>query len=403
MKIGILTFYRVANFGANLQALSTYRYLIKRGHVPIMLNYYDKKWYKDFELQVHKDIQAQEHLSFISFNMPNQSKICFDADDINKEIERLEISAIIVGSDAVMQHHPLLSRIRRGKRKPFYITHIGSDRMFPNPLWGVGICQSIKIALMSASSQNSRYKWFHNSTCKKMNTALSRFTYLGVRDRWTLRMFKEAIGINNVNLTPDPVFSFNQNVNDLVPTAEYIIQKFSLPSKYILISLHGQDINEEQLIDLKEKFKNNGYECVALPMPTGVKFRHPFDYEIPIPLSPINWYALLKYSSGYIGSNMHPIVVCLHNCTPCFSIDNWGTRNWLGNATNDGSSKVADILSIYGLKGYWQPINIHACTINVDDIIKKILYFPYEIVRNKTNLLLNDYVNMMNRILTSFE
>lgn len=32
MKIGIITFYRVPNFGANLQALSTYRYLENAGH-----------------------------------------------------------------------------------------------------------------------------------------------------------------------------------------------------------------------------------------------------------------------------------------------------------------------------------------------------------------------------------
>ena len=37
MKIGILTFYRVANFGANLQALSTYSYLCKHGHEVVFL------------------------------------------------------------------------------------------------------------------------------------------------------------------------------------------------------------------------------------------------------------------------------------------------------------------------------------------------------------------------------
>ena len=31
MRIGILTFYKVANFGANLQALSTFYYLKSKG------------------------------------------------------------------------------------------------------------------------------------------------------------------------------------------------------------------------------------------------------------------------------------------------------------------------------------------------------------------------------------
>ena len=38
MKIGVLTFLHVANFGANLQATSTYYYLINQGHTPILSN-----------------------------------------------------------------------------------------------------------------------------------------------------------------------------------------------------------------------------------------------------------------------------------------------------------------------------------------------------------------------------
>ena len=39
MKIGILSFYREINFGATLQALSTYKYLEKAGHFPVFINY----------------------------------------------------------------------------------------------------------------------------------------------------------------------------------------------------------------------------------------------------------------------------------------------------------------------------------------------------------------------------
>lgn len=37
MNIGILTFYKVANFGANIQGVSTYYYLKKIGYNPIFL------------------------------------------------------------------------------------------------------------------------------------------------------------------------------------------------------------------------------------------------------------------------------------------------------------------------------------------------------------------------------
>lgn len=66
--------------------------------------------------------------------------------------------------------------------------------------------------------------------------------------------------------------------------------------------------------------------CIAFPMPVGIRFKHPFAYEIGIPLPVLNWYGLIKYASAYVGSNMHPIIVSLHNGTPCYSIDYWGRQ-----------------------------------------------------------------------------
>ena len=71
----------------------------------------------------------------------------------------------------------------------------------------------------------------------------------------------------------------------------------------------------EWMDGLKAKAAEAGLTCVALPMPTGVDFKHTFDYEIPTPLSPLDWYALIKYASAYIGENMHPVVVALHNAS----------------------------------------------------------------------------------------
>ena len=39
MKIGILTFANVPNFGANLQALSTVEYLKSHGHDPVLIKW----------------------------------------------------------------------------------------------------------------------------------------------------------------------------------------------------------------------------------------------------------------------------------------------------------------------------------------------------------------------------
>ena len=39
MRIGLLTYHWVANYGANLQALSTYCYLDNNGYNPIIINW----------------------------------------------------------------------------------------------------------------------------------------------------------------------------------------------------------------------------------------------------------------------------------------------------------------------------------------------------------------------------
>ena len=64
MKIGIVTFYRVPNFGANLQAVSTYRYLEKAGHTPVFLHYISK-WTSKVYDKLQKDVQVEKHFDFI--------------------------------------------------------------------------------------------------------------------------------------------------------------------------------------------------------------------------------------------------------------------------------------------------------------------------------------------------
>ena len=39
MKIGILTYHFVSNFGANIQTLSTFEYFRNVGHDPVIINW----------------------------------------------------------------------------------------------------------------------------------------------------------------------------------------------------------------------------------------------------------------------------------------------------------------------------------------------------------------------------
>ena len=398
MKIGILTFYRVVNFGANLQALSTYRYLEKNGHTPVMINYQSVEMQNMVKMSLQNDPQAKAHIQFVEKLLPNQTPLCATSEEVGEMILRERIEGMIVGSDAVIQHHPLLSRIHRGRRKPVYIERVVPERMFPNPAWGQGV-DGVKVAMMSASSQNSRFDLFSWSLKKKMRASLERFGYISVRDTWTQRMLCDIMG-NEYPITPDPVFAFNQNVGDLVPSKEFILKKFTLPEKYVLISLMSQSINERTLSELKALFKVKGLSCVALPMPTGHGFSHNFDYQIPEPLDPLDWYALIKYSSGYVGSNMHPIIVCLHNGVPCFSIDNWGSKDFFNRPINNGSSKIEDILRFYGVEGNHKFINGQRCDVIPAEIVNAIRSFPKGNVQKISSRKYEEYGQMMNGILS---
>lgn len=399
MTIGILTFYKVCNFGANLQALSTYSYLKQNGHEPIMIDYQsvftENEWNK-----AKLTTQGQVHDSFLELNLPRQTRVCHNLEELNRVIEYYSIESIIIGSDAVVQHHPLRDRIKKGRRRPFYIEHCRPESMFPNLFWGIGFSSKIPCSMLSVSSQNSEYSHFSRKTRAGMKACLSNLKYISVRDTWTQSMFEE-FGFK-VDVTPDPVFAFNYNCGDIVPSKEEILEKHKIPSNYILVSLHDQSLSEEALRELKSGFERNDLQCVAFPMPKGVNFKHNFDYEVTTPLSPIDWYALIKNARGYVGSNMHPIIVSLHNSVPCFSIDHWGTTDFWGRRRDDGSSKVEHILGTYNLAQNRVPINYKSENL-VDNIIQKIVDFPIDKVSQISLLKYKKYEEMMCKILDAIK
>ena len=62
MKIGILTYANVANFGANLQALSTVSYFKNLGHEALIIDWSPYDFRETF--QSASDIQGKEHYKF---------------------------------------------------------------------------------------------------------------------------------------------------------------------------------------------------------------------------------------------------------------------------------------------------------------------------------------------------
>lgn len=385
------------NFGATLQAVSTYCFLKNNGHEPIFINYMSR----EAQIAISNggdDPQWKVQLDFVNSIIQNQTAVCETAADVLRVVTDYNIDGIIVGSDALLQHHPLLSRVYKGRRKPFFISHMSSDRMFPNVFWGCNVAEKTPMALMSVSSQNSAFQYFMPWTKMAMRKSLSQMKYISVRDEWTKEMLKDVLH-KEVPVTPDPVFAFNQNVGNLVPDMNDVLSRFGLPKKYVLLSLFSQVLSKVQITDLEAVFAREDTALVILPMPTGQAYDHCVKYKIDFPLSPIDWYALIKYSQGYIGSNMHPIVVSLHNAVPCFSLDNWGRVNFWGEKVDDGSSKIQHIMEKFGVANNRRKINHGICDVTVEEIYEGIRNFPKDAVRQKAACYLQKYNEMIELII----
>ena len=410
MKIGVLTFLHVANFGANLQATSTYYYLKNQGHTPIFINYTSYQVEITNKISQLKkklqnrsiSIQTLEHEKFIKEQIKNQTRNVHTCSQVFEVIKEEGIEAVIIGSDAVAQHWPLFSTLKLGKHRPFWIEPLQQERRFPNPFWGVGFSDKIPTAMMSVSSQNSKYPIFTKAVLKRIAKQIDTMTYVSVRDAWTKDMMLAAQPSSSIEVTPDPVFALNYNLGDLIPSENDIRRKFELPEKYVLIGLRSQVYTYEELDKMNELLMNEGKECVAFNIDGVYAYKHPFKYEIKLPLNPLDWFGLIKYASAYIGSNMHPIVSSLTNGVPCFSIDNWGIVDFWGKKKTSKSSKVYDVLSQYGLTDYWCSIENGKCNTTVEKIIEKLHNFPTDKVKQISIKRVNVYKNMMERIISSF-
>lgn len=411
MKIGILTFLHVANFGANLQAASTYYYLKNHGYTPVFINY--SSWQTDITNGISQykrkiqhrveSLQTVEHEKFIGEYLKNQTRHVHSCSQVLDVIKEEGLEAVIVGSDAVAQHWPFFSTLKMGKHRPFWIEPLQQERRFPNPFWGVGFSDKIPTAMMSVSSQNSKYHIFSKFTLERMAKQLRTMKYISVRDAWTRDMMTKALPSLDVTITPDPVFALNYNLGDLIPSETDIRHKFDLPKKYVLVGLRSQVYSYEELDKLNTLLLEEGKECVAFNIDGVYAYKHPFKYEMPLPLNPLDWFALIKYASAYIGSNMHPIVSSLTNGVPCFSIDNWGIVDFWGNKKSSKSSKVYDVLSQYGLTDYWCQIENGKCSMKVTDIVNLIHSFPKETVRAISEERISRYKTMMSNIIRALE
>ena len=214
MKIGILTYHAACNFGAFLQLLSTVEYVRKRGDNPLVINWIPCDFEDDYKKR--SKLEVRELYANFRSKYFNLTRLCRTSSEVAEVIRDNNIDAIIIGSDAVIQHHPLRERFHFPCRRIFYIYRPTSDRMYPNSFWGdfTNYDISVPLAMMSGASVDSKYYFITGRTKERMKRSILRFSYFSVRDEWSRDMV-QYITDNEISpsITPDPVFAFNYNLS----------------------------------------------------------------------------------------------------------------------------------------------------------------------------------------------
>lgn len=346
MRVGILTYHCVPNFGAQLQAMSTVGYLKRMGHTPILLHWYPKDLEALYARRV-PTIQRKCQMQFAETNFP-LSSLCRNEKQLIKEIERQQLDMIITGSDALFKYKPICDRERAfSKRKLRFVNnYVSSEDLDGNPFfcdYYGELSRQIPVFAFSVSSQSCPYFRMSEEEREKMGRYLHNFKKITVRDQWTKAMVEDIAGLKDIEITPDPVFAFNQNCYINIPSKEEILTRFSLPEHYSLFSFAKGVLPIKYIEEIGHAIKQHGITPVALAEPEGLGDVF-FSDQVDLPLSPIEWYSLIKNADAYIGTRMHPIIVSLHNAVPFFSFDGNGTVDVHGSF-NQKSSKIYDILN----------------------------------------------------------
>lgn len=380
MKIGVLTYHYVPNFGAQLQALSTIGFLRRMGHEPILLHWYPKDLERLYACHVPQE-QIKCQMNFANKNYP-LSNLCRTEEELIREIERNQIQLIITGSDALFKYIPKSDRKRffSKRRLRFVYNYVSSEDLINNPFfcdYYESLTNKIPVVAFSVSSQSCPYFKMCDEEIELMKYHLKKFKMITVRDLWTKQMVEYVSDIKNIRITPDPVFAFNVNNYLTLPTLLELQTKFNIPSRYVLITFSKDIIEQTYIKELAALLIENDIVPIAFPEPEGLADLG-LEKQITLPLNPLEWYALIRNSSGYIGTRMHPIIVCLHNAIPFFSFDGNGTRNTEGGFEQE-SSKVYDVLSKAGFESLMYALHSDLPKPSPIEVISKILNFD----RNK--------------------
>lgn len=302
MKIYILTLHWVANFGANLQAYSTYIYLTKKGHQVKIIDYRDKNEEDDYKRICSRE-QYDQHLSFIEDNLCLTRKV-HNLDGVIEIIKKDQPDIVIVGSDAVW----------RQSNSNLVVYWLDSLELN---------AQKTSYYSLAVSLMGSNINRLNDKIKERIKSALIKFNYITLRDEWSLEQIRQ-FRVSNVSYCSDPVFLLNKERMMPIKNKDVktLIEK---KEKYILVSVSKGRFSSLWFSIMKKLVNKRGYKLVELPMPEGNRSIDS-DYSIGLPLNANDWFLCIANASGYIGERFHAMVSCINNNIPFVIIDTYGSK-----------------------------------------------------------------------------
>lgn len=310
MKIGILTFHRPSNFGANLQAYSSCIFFKSLGHEVKVIDYVRQN-----DLEYCNSVNSRQfsaHKDFVETMIP--LTIQAETVDVLKEICKDEcFDVIVIGADAVW-------------RSP-------SDGgvYFANWLFNdTELASKTKVTSMSAAHMGNGFTNLNEVDKLAIKNSLKLFSYISVRDVWTRDKINQDIfgGEEYVTaVSADPVFMLSNYVDNIkwesngIKSKKYIIM--SLPKNWLESNRKYKLFRKIWFKRFKKLVNQAGLQLIELPIPEG-KSGLEFDYCVDYPINPIQWFLWIKNAKGFVGLRFHAIVSCISNGTPFYSIDSYG-------------------------------------------------------------------------------
>jgi len=377
MKIGILTQPLYVNYGGLVQCFALQKVLRDMGHEPVVLqreflrrytvpgaiSYYVKLIVKLLlgrkeSWHYYIDPKRREYIAkntdkFIERNIPSRSAKCYTTEELKREVERMHLDAIIVGSDQVWR--PFYSPCQPN----YFLDFLEDDT-------------SIKRISYAASFGGDEWT-FSEELTRQCGELLRKFKAVSVREESAIALCKEYFGVEPIQVL-DPTMLLGKEVyNQFIPASSksgglfcYVLDRSKGKRDVIQQASKRTGLKAYEIMPELELNDYNLYEdlekCVYPPVE--------------------DWLASFKDAKMVVTDSFHGTV---------FSII-FNKPFWVVGNKDRGMARFQSLLSQYGLEERL----ITPETIAMVDLFAPI---DWELVNEARELLIKESASFINKAL----